>query len=94
MARIMKQDGKTEAFDGGKVKRAIRHAALDAGLTEARTKKVVAAVYRDVTTAFKREDVVDSEDLRACILASLDGIAPSVSKAWRSFDRKYKECCV
>jgi len=90
MAKIVKNSGRKEAFDAKKVKASIRKAAADAGLTEARTRKVVAAVYKDVSSAFRKEDEVDSSDLRACILADLDSIAPSVSKAWRKFDRRYK----
>jgi hypothetical protein len=93
VAKVRKQGGKTETFDGQKVKKAIRHAALDAGLTEARTKKVVAEVYADVSAAFRKGEIAGTGDLRECILSDLDAIAPSVSKAWRKFDRKYKQCC-
>jgi transcriptional regulator NrdR family protein len=92
MIKVMKSGGGMEAFDGQKLKGSIRKAAVDAGLTEARTKKVVAAVYKDVYSAYKGEVRVASDALKSCVLADLERIAPEAAKAWRRFDRKYKRC--
>jgi transcriptional regulator NrdR family protein len=92
MMKVVKSNGRAETFDGEKLKRSIRKAAVDAGLTEARTNKVVALVYKGIYPAFKGNTEVDSEELRGCILAELDSVAPAAAKAWRDFDGRYKKC--
>lgn len=89
MANVKKRKGEEEAFDMDKVRRSIKKAATDAGLTDERIAEVTEQTSEKVADLKEQADVT-TEQLRASILSSLDDVESKAADAWRQFDEKYK----
>ncbi len=84
---VTKKDGAKEAFNPEKIKRVVGIAAADAGLANDKAASIVEQVLATVmqTTADKEE--ITAADLKKIILDKLDIISPSVSQAWRNYEK-------
>lgn len=90
MPTVVKRDGTKEEFDINKVKRSIKKAVIDAGLTIKEKTDVIGEVSRAALETAKEKSEVTAEALREQILTHLDKAASEVSEAWRQFDTRYK----
>ena len=89
--QVIKKDGTKEPFDAEKVRRSIKSAADDAGLSEDRTAEVVDIVTRSVMKALEGREDVPTAEIRERVLATLHTVEPSVSEAWQKYDKDQKE---
>ncbi len=89
MANVKKRKGAEEAFDMEKVKRSIKKAATDAGLSEQRIQEVTNQASEQLSDLKMQADLT-TEQLRSQILSTLDDVESKAADAWREFDEKYK----
>ncbi len=88
MAKIViRRDGSREPFDEGKIRRAIEASAREAGLPADRVTAVVNQVANVVLAFAAPKEEISTLDIRAKVLALLEEMEPSVSAAWRRFDK-------
>jgi len=85
---VVKKDGTREDFNPDKIKNSVEKAAADAGLTEGRRQELGAEVLERLEKAEQARQEVATSELREKILKILDELAPSVSEAWRKYDRE------
>ena len=90
MAEVIKRDSSRQAFSAQKVRDSVEAAAKEARLTEERTRQVVEDAAKAPLGLAGGVKPVETIMIRDMILTRLDVIEPSVSEAWRSFDRKRK----
>jgi transcriptional regulator NrdR family protein len=90
MFKVIKRNGKAVPFDERKLRRSIEKAVLDAGHKLDDKKSLVGRILNEVIDKFGNNGPVETKDLREAILDELDRAEPSISKSWRSFDKKYK----
>jgi len=90
MAEVIKRDASRQEFSAQKVKDSIEAAAKEAKLTEQRIQQVVENASKAPLGLASGVKPVPTRMIRDMILTRLDVIEPSVSEAWRSFDRKRK----
>jgi transcriptional regulator NrdR family protein len=90
MTKVVKKDGKKEAFSPAKIRKSVESAAKDAGLTSVKAKKLIVEVAEPVIALCKRKNLVKVADLRRSILGRLDKRAKRVSAAWRRYDKRKK----
>ena len=88
MIDVIKKDGRRQAFSEQKVRKSIEAAAREAKIPDQRVKQVVADASREALDLSKGTKPVGTGIIREKILARLDSLEPSVSEAWRAFDRK------
>ncbi len=84
---VIRRDGSKEPFDDNKIRRAIEAAAREAGLSPDRVTAVVNQVANVVLTFAAPREEITTLEIRGKILALLDELEPSVSAAWRRFDK-------
>lgn len=85
---IIKKDGTKEPFNVEKIKSAVVAAGTQAGLQAEEAAKIAEEVAVTVTNSVSNINEVLGAELRARILSQLDAIAPSVSEAWRKYDKE------
>jgi len=90
MAEVIKRDASRQEFSAQKVRDSIEAAAKEAKLTEQRIQQVVEDASKAPVGMANGVKPVQTRMIRDMILTRLDVIEPSVSEAWRSFDRKRK----
>jgi len=90
MVDVIKRDGGHQAFSEKKVRKSIEAAAKEAKVPRKRTREVVDDASREPLNLSKGTTPIETKSIREIILARLDTIEPSVSEAWRAFDRKRK----
>jgi transcriptional regulator NrdR family protein len=88
MIDVIKRDGSRQAFSEKKIRRSIEAAAKEAKIPGRRIKQVVDDASREPLGLSKGTTPIEAKNIRDIILARLDTIEPSVSQAWRAFDRK------
>lgn len=66
-------------------------AAKEAGISEERKNEVVEQVISAVTGIVEGKEEVSTGEIKTKVLMELDNIEPSVSDAWRAYDREKKE---
>jgi transcriptional regulator NrdR family protein len=91
MTEVIKTSGKKEKFDIEKLRRSIKKAFIDAGLSVMENKQRIESVVKSVLEKTKEKAQVTSSGIRKVILESLDRTKITVSDAWRRFDRRYKK---
>jgi len=87
---VIKRGGKRQAFNSAKIKKALKGAAREAGLSSSKTEKLVEEVGDSVISFFKKKRVVKSTDIRRSIIGRLNRRSKSVAVAWKRHDRKKK----
>lgn len=85
---VIKRDGSEEPFDPQKIKDSIAAACDGANLREQRKNELVEEVSQVAVKAAAEKDKIPSSEIRGKILTELDRVEPSVSEAWREYDRK------
>ena len=88
--QVVKKDGSKQDFDPGKIRNAISMAAKEADISEDRKNEVVEQVISAVTGIVEGKEEVSATEIKTKILMELDSIEPSVSDAWRAYDREKK----
>lgn len=88
MADVIKRNASLQAFSEQKIKKSIEAAAREAKLPEHRIKQVVEEASKGPLSLLRETKAVETRAIREKILSKLDVIEPSVSEAWRAFDRK------
>ncbi len=84
---VIRRDGSKEPFDEGKIRRAIEASAREAGLPPERVAAVVNQVANVVLAFAAPKEEISTLDIRGKTLSLLDEMEPSVSAAWRRFDK-------
>lgn len=87
---VVKKDGTKVPFEAEKIRNSIAAAALKTDLTEERKNEVVEQVAAAVLQMAEGKDEIATSELREKILSELDNVEPSVSAAWREYDREKK----
>ena len=91
MTDVIKRKGEKEAFNPEKIRRAIKKAFVDAGVSIAKTKDLVEKITKNVIKMNKDKAEVTSKAIKERILEELDKAKKVASDAWRKFDKKYKK---
>ena len=87
---VIKKDGTKEPFNPDKIKNAIRAAASMTDLSEEKKDQVMEQVTASALQLAAAKEEISASELRDKILAELDSVEPSVSKAWREYDQQNK----
>ena len=87
---VIKKDGTKVPFDAEKIRNSIAAAAQKTDLSEERKNEVVEQVTATVVQMAEGKDEITTSELREKTLSELDGVEPSVSAAWREYDREKK----
>ena len=87
---VIKKDGTKEPFDSEKIRRSIMAAAGDVGLPEERRKEIVDQVSSTVLQMTGEREEIEVSEIKNKILQELDSVEPSVSKAWREYNKENK----
>jgi len=87
---IVKKDGSIENFDINKLKKSIENAAIDAGYEENQIFQIVEDIVNFVLESIKDLERIDTQSLKDLILNKLDQEYPSISKAWRDYNKQVK----
>jgi transcriptional regulator NrdR family protein len=90
MINVIKRNGKMQSFEAEKVRNSIRKAAIGAGLSPDKKKKMIEGVAKKATEMVEQKGQMETSALRDKILNELDQTEPKVAEAWRKFDQKYK----
>lgn len=90
MSNVTKRSGDKEPFNAEKIRKSIRKAAVDAGVSEEVMKDEIEHVANDAIEMSKKKSGIKTGMIRNSILNQLDDVQPSVSESWRKFDSKYK----
>ena len=91
MTYVIKNSGTKERFDIGKARNSIRKAAVDASISAGKVRGLIERVTGNVCKMAKSKTVVTTREIRDMILNDSDKISRLFSKAWRRFEKKYKE---
>ena len=91
IGQVIKKDGTKEPFDVEKVKRSIKSAADEAGLSQDRTQEVVDIATRSVMKTLEGREDVPTAEIRERVLAALRTVEPSVFEAWQKYDKEQKQ---
>jgi transcriptional regulator NrdR family protein len=90
MTEVIKRNGDRELFDPEKLKNSIEKAIIDAG-SKLRTKHVlIDRVASKVVIMTMNNGKIRTDDIRRNILTEMNRMDPSVSSAWRNYDRENK----
>lgn len=87
---VIKKDGTKEPFDAGKIRKSITAATNMTDLSEERKNEIVEQVATATIEMAGGKREITTKELREKILNELDRIEPSVSEAWRRYDRESK----
>lgn len=90
MTDVIKRKGKKEGFDPDKIRKSIKKAFVDAGISIAKTKDLIEKITKETIKMTKDKTEVTSKAIKEKILAELDKAKKVASDAWRKFDKKYK----
>jgi len=88
--QVVKKDGSKQDFDPGKIRNALSMAAKEAGISEEKKNEVVEQVISAVTGIVEGKEEISTGEIKTKVLMELDNIEPSVSDAWRKYDREKK----
>lgn len=89
--QVIKDDGTKEPFNSQKIKNSIAAAAGQAGLPEEKRNKVVKEVSASAIKMAESRDIIKTSEIKQKILGDLDEKYPSVSEAWREYEKTKKE---
>ena len=90
MTNVKKRNGEIQPFEAEKIRNSIRKAAIDAGLSPDKKKKMIEGVAKKAIEMAKQRDQIETRALRDTILAELEKTEAPLAEAWRRFDNKYK----
>jgi ribonucleoside-triphosphate reductase len=85
---VIKKDGTKEPFDIEKIRKAVTAAAKRLNLPEEEIKKVVGRALTTTAQLAGGKNEITTMEIKEKILAELDVVAPSVSEAWRKYERE------
>jgi len=88
---VIKKDGTKEPFDSEKIRGAIRAAAQRSDLSEERIDEVVNQVSEVAIQLVREREEISTSEIREKILAELDTVEPSISIAWREYDKQKEQ---
>ena len=88
--QVIKSDGRRQAFDAEKIRRAVESAARDAELPEKKVRSVVEDVTKKATKEAEKKKEIRSEEIREIVLKELDKKERSVADAWREYEDEEK----
>jgi transcriptional regulator NrdR family protein len=89
MTTVVRRNGTREDFIEERIRRALRKAAIDPGLSANRHSETVESAVRMATERAQAREETTSRDIREGMLSDLDRTAPGVTASWRSFDVNY-----
>lgn len=87
ITEVIKKDGTKVPFDVEKVKSAIVGAASVTDLSEERKIELVNQITSSLLLKLEGKTEVATTEIRETVLAELDSIEPSVSAAWRQYEK-------
>ena len=90
MGKVIKRNGKTQAFSAAKVRMSVQRAARDVKLSTDKTRELIRDVADSVVDKYKNRRVKSTE-LRRVLLRRIGRRAKSVASAWRRFDRSRRK---
>jgi len=90
VTNVVKRKGKIEPFRPDKIKGSLQKATIDAGYSLEEKKDIIDEVFKNINKKLDKEDKIESETIRICLLTELDKCEPYIAKSVRRFDKKYK----
>ena len=90
MKNVVKRNGKKEPFDIEKVKKSIKKAYIDAGVSIADNKEKIETMTKEILKSLKDKTDITTKTIKKMVLDSLDKTKKVASDAWKKFDKKYK----
>ncbi|MCE5215012.1 MAG: transcriptional regulator [Methanobacterium sp.] len=90
MTRVIKRKGGLEHYDPNKIRGSLQKATIDAGYSVEEKKDIINEVFTNINKKLDKEEKLETETIRACLLTELDKCEPYIAKSWRRFDKKYK----
>lgn len=91
MIDIIKRNGKKEPFDVDKIRKSIKKAFVDAGLSVAENKEQIEAITKGMVKIVRENTEITTRTIRKKILENLEQTKKRAFEAWKNFDRKYKK---
>jgi transcriptional regulator NrdR family protein len=88
--QVIKKDGSKVPFEPEKIRKAVLMAAAEANISEDKKQEIAGKVMGAVIQMVEGKEEVTSTDIRTKALMELDNIEPTVSDAWRKYDREKK----
>jgi transcriptional repressor NrdR len=88
---VIKKDGSREPFDPEKIRNSIRKAADKTDLPEERKNEIVEQVAQVAIQMAEEKEEIATSEIREKILSELDSVEPSVSAAWREYEKEKEE---
>ena len=85
---VIKRNGTKEPFEVEKIKKAIAAAAKRADLSAERVNEITEKVLEVVNQIAEGKEEIATSELREIVLGELDNLEPSVSDAWREYDKE------
>lgn len=90
MTKVLKRKGTIEPFKPDKIKGSLQKATIDAGYSLEEKKDIIDEVFKNINKKLDKEEKIESENIRICLLTELDKCEPYIAKSVRRFDKKYK----
>jgi transcriptional repressor NrdR len=90
MTEVIKRNGSREPFEPEKIRRSVKKAAVDSGSSLETKKDVIDRISNYTISVAEQKDEIETKEIRERVLEEMDKLEPSISGAWRKFDRKYK----
>jgi transcriptional regulator NrdR family protein len=91
MVEVIKRKGIREKFDSEKIRKSIKKAFVDAGLSLKENKENIEYMTKNIVLLAKEKTEITSKKIRDTILRGLDTNKKKVSGAWRKFEQRYKK---
>lgn len=85
---VIKKDGTKESFDSEKIKRSIMAATQEADIAEERQSEIVEQVTATAIAMAEGKEEIATSEIKEKILSELDKMEPSVSAAWRNYEKQ------
>ncbi len=90
MKMVVKRKGTIEPFKRDKIKGSLQKATIDAGYSLEKKRDIINEILGNINEKLDKEDKIESETIRMCLLTELDKCEPYIARSVRRFDKKYK----
>ena len=87
MVKVIKKDGKTQAFSPAKIRKSVSRASMEANLTPDESKQLVKDVADPLIDSLKKKETVKTSAIGKSLLAKLDNKEKAVADSWKTFKK-------
>ncbi len=91
MTHVIKRGGGKQAFIPSKIRKSVKKAAREAGLSLKKAENLVKEVAESVINFCRKKRAVKTTDIRKSILRRLERRTRAVASAWRRHEKKKRK---